>query len=123
MRSAIGVRVRHFVVFGLALFYIFLIAWPLEYCLSRKCSGPDLDGFMPAFLFSIIGIPSVIACIFIILKKIWPESMVVRRTEMAVWILLAAVAIGGPMYLGYRSKSSPVMRTAPGSTLSSGSIQ
>lgn|GEM_PF-3517101 len=111
MRLAIGVK--NFLVFGFALFYIFLLAWPVEYCLTRKCSGPDLDAFMPAFMFSIIGIPAVLACIFIILKKIWPESVVVRRTERGVWILLAVVAIGGPVYLGYRSHGSHLIRTVP----------
>lgn len=35
--------------------YVVLIVTPALYCIQNTCSGPDLDGFMPAFAFTPFG--------------------------------------------------------------------
>ncbi len=88
-----------YITFIAAFLWIFLILWPLSYCISKGCSGPDLDGFMPAFLLTPYGLPCFIWTIFYILKKIWPNSAAVQVIEKTVWIMLAVAVIGGIMYL------------------------
>ncbi len=104
---------KNFMLFGAALIYIVLIAWPLEYCLTRKCTGSDLDAFMPAFLFSIIGIPAVISAVFIILKTLWPGSTFGPRLEKAAWIALVVVVVGGCICLSFKSQGSQLNRSVP----------
>jgi hypothetical protein len=43
------------VVYVISIVYILLLLLPAFYCIQHTCSGPDLDGFMPAFLFTPIG--------------------------------------------------------------------
>jgi hypothetical protein len=51
MLRKLGLAVSYFV----AVVYILSILWPSVYCLQHGCSGPDLDAFMPAFLFTPLG--------------------------------------------------------------------
>lgn len=47
----LGIAVSYIV----SLLYVLLIVWPALYCIRHSCSGSDLDGFMPAFLFTPVG--------------------------------------------------------------------
>jgi len=95
-------------IFGAALLYLLLIALPLEYCVSRGgCQGPELDGFMPAFFFSIIGIPAVIAAIFKCLNWCFPHSTIVRWIKRGVWLLLAALVAAIVVALRLSNKPFP----------------
>jgi hypothetical protein len=48
-------RIALTVAYLVAIVYILSIVLPAEYCLSHGCRGPELDGFMPAFLLSPLG--------------------------------------------------------------------
>jgi hypothetical protein len=43
------------VSYAIAIAYLCLILMPAEYSIQHQCSGPDYDGFMPAFLFIPLG--------------------------------------------------------------------
>jgi len=47
MLRRLGLGISYFI----AIVYVLLILWPSLYCYQHGCKGPDLDAFMPAFLF------------------------------------------------------------------------
>jgi hypothetical protein len=51
MLRKIALAISYFV----SALYIFLLLSPALYCLQHGCRGPELDGFMPAFLLTPLG--------------------------------------------------------------------
>ena len=88
----LGVAVSYII----SITYIFLILMPIQYCIQHICSGPDWDGFMPAFLFIPAG---GIATAF----SLWHAVRQIRSGHAWSWafgplavvfaIVLAAIAI------------------------------
>ena len=48
-------RIGLTICYIIAIAYILSVLLPAEYCLSHGCHGPELDGFMPAFMLTPIG--------------------------------------------------------------------
>jgi hypothetical protein len=43
------------IAYFIAIVYVLSIVLPAVYCFQHGCRGPELDGFMPAFLFTPLG--------------------------------------------------------------------
>ncbi|MGA8491522.1 MAG: hypothetical protein WB711_13935 [Terriglobales bacterium] len=51
MLRKLGLAIAYFI----AIVYVLLILLPSIYCLQHGCRGPELDGFMPAFMLTPLG--------------------------------------------------------------------
>ena len=51
MLGRLGLGISYFI----AIVYVLSILLPCLYCYQHVCTGPDLDGFMPAFFFTPAG--------------------------------------------------------------------
>jgi hypothetical protein len=51
MLSRLGLGISYFI----AIIYVLSILLPCLYCYQHVCTGPDLDGFMPAFFLTPTG--------------------------------------------------------------------
>jgi hypothetical protein len=74
MLRKIGLSVAYFI----ASVYVLSIVLPAIYCLQHRCTGPELDGFMPAFMFTPAG---AIATAFALLHSIQQ----IRRKQPWSW--------------------------------------
>jgi hypothetical protein len=95
MLRKIGLAVAYFV----AGVYVLSIVLPALYCLQHGCTGPELDGFMPAFMFTPAG---TIATVFALRHSIqqirkkqpwswafWPLAVIFVAVLAGVAALLA----------------------------------
>jgi hypothetical protein len=93
----VGLAISYFI----AIVYVLLILLPCIYCLQHRCTGPDLDGFMPAFFLTPLG---TIATAFSLHNAIQQ----IRKRQSWSWVfwplaiifaivLLAAIAFIGWM--------------------------
>jgi hypothetical protein len=86
-------------MFGVAALFILAVGGAMLACPPGKCVGPDLDAWMPAFLFAPLGAPSAVGCVVFVAGRIWPNSRIITRVGVglgcAVLAVIGAVVIYG----------------------------
>jgi hypothetical protein len=80
-------------VFFAAAIFIWTLATGQTGCPYLACKGPDGDAWMPAFFFAPFGLPALVASLFFIAKKIWPNSPSLSRAGL--WLKYGILAIFG----------------------------
>jgi hypothetical protein len=78
-------------VFVTAAMFIAMLVVAQIGCPIPTCKGPDGDAWMPAFFFAPFGLPALVASIFFIAKKIWPNSPVMSAVGLGLKYLALAI--------------------------------
>ena len=100
-------------IFVAAGLYIFFLVAAQMGCPIPTCKGPDGDAWMPVFFFAPLGLPAIVASVFFLAKKIWPDSPILSRVGLGlkyVLFVLVGLAILTPFIFGYlkgRGRTSP----------------
>ena len=86
--------------YAITAIYILSILLPALYCYRHGCKGPDLDAFMPAFLFTPGGAITAIFCLIDTVQRIkkkqalwlfWPLAIIFSLVLLGVVVLIALV--------------------------------
>jgi hypothetical protein len=77
----------------IAVVYFLLILLPSIYCLRHTCRGPDLDGFMPAFMLTPLG---TIATAF----SLYNAIQQIRKRQPWSWVFWPLAMIFATVLLG-----------------------
>lgn len=92
-------RIGLAICYGIAIVYILSIALPALYCYQHGCRGPELDGFMPAFMLTpVSGMATALSLTHAIYKirknesawVYWPLAIVFSIVLLGVLGLIAA---------------------------------
>ncbi len=89
MLRRLGLGIAYFV----AIVYLLLILLPGLYCYQRGCKGPDLDAFMPAFLFTPAGAIATAFSLFNAMQNI-------RKRQSWSWVFWPLAVIFAIVLLG-----------------------
>jgi hypothetical protein len=89
MLRKIGIAISYFI----AIVYVLSILLPSIYCLRHGCSGPELDGFMPAFMLTPVG---TIATAFSLRNAIQR----IRKRQSWSWVFWPLAVIFAIVLLG-----------------------
>ena len=80
-------------VFVLAALFVVALVGAQIGCPIPRCTGPDGDAWMPAFLFAPLGIPALVASVFFVAEKLWPDSP--GLTRAGLWLKYLFLAVFG----------------------------
>jgi hypothetical protein len=89
MLGKLGLAIAYFI----AILYVISIVLPSIYCLRHGCRGPELDAFMPAFMFTPVG---VVATAFSLQSSIQQ----IRKKQSWSWIFWPLAIVFAIVLLG-----------------------
>ena len=97
MLRRLGLAISYFI----AIVYILSILLPSIYCFRHGCRGPELDGFMPAFMLTPVGAIATAFSLYNAIQRIkkrqswswvfWPVAIIFAIVLLGVIALIALV--------------------------------
>jgi hypothetical protein len=108
MLRKLGLAISYFIT----TVYILLILLPALYCLQHGCSGPELDGFMPAFMLAPLGTLCTAFCLHNAIQQI-------RKRQPWSWIfwplaiIFAIVLLGAVLFIAWVIYKTAFHRSFP----------